>query len=249
MISACSIKPYLKETDLPNGIKLYSADKQFVVHPDCYWKLRPVVEIGRESIDYNYLKQLDAGYKNISLNVIGELVDKQNKFFVVNWQPHGYFFILEDDYIFVNKFIKYLIPLDYGNDSYHPSAYENQLFPYYKESGRNLNIILDVNLSRSLLYNNIPISNIRYSQINNKIIQLAGYNGFANEFLNFTACPLFAQFSKGESLLSIHSLAVETIGEKPYTNQHGLMFMGVQYQTKFIIVWRNGAFYALPCIK
>jgi len=202
VLAGCSVKPYLKNTDLPKGINYYSNDKQFTVHPDWFWKLRPSLERGSESVTFEYLKQLDPGYKNANVNVVGEVVYKQNKFYVALWQSHGYFFIQEKDYLFAQKYRKYLVPLDYDAGSYL-YGYSNMtefekitlLEKYFGNlKGKKYKIYNALYLLQNSIFD-------KRSYITPQIKQYFSSNGYSNDFIEFNNCPLFYEFCKNDEAL------------------------------------------------
>jgi len=262
LFCGCATSPYLKTDDLPSTIHYYNTEKQFKLNPEWYWRLRPSkdsVENYKATIGHNYLKN-----KNGPGLIVGEC-NSEEKYYVVKWNDYGYYFIREKDYLFAGQFKKYIVPLNYESDSFR-HGHEYLLIAYYQEnsspyigdmpakifsdatrSGLNLTVILKLTLNRSLMMNRKNIYNTKYSSIINNAVQISSRAGFTNEFLKFTSCPLFYEFSKDELMSSIECLAVEKIGTKQYTNQYGVMFMGILYQTKFIVVKWGKVFYAFPC--
>ena len=255
LLGCFTTNPYLKKTELPKNIKYYSEDKQITIKPERYWMKRPNQNI---RIGHSYLNNKSGVGK-----VIGEYFINNKNFYVVKWESYGYFFVNIKDNLFAEKYKKYLIPLDYGNKAMWNFGYEYYLIAYFQGPNKkdiggfpahffanvarynsNLKVILKLTLMRSFMMNKVNFSPTKYNDIVNKPIQISMRTGFTNEFVNFTSCP---SIKKNFPISSIECLAVEKIGSKQYTNQSGMMFKGILYQTKFVIIKWNNAFYALPC--
>lgn len=101
-IYGCSTTAYIKKEELPNRIQYYSTDKIFSISPGWYWRLRPSGELF-ETVGFKYLKNKDVSYKNIQVKVIGEIFENNEKYYIANWESHGYYFIKEKDYLFEKK--------------------------------------------------------------------------------------------------------------------------------------------------
>ena len=261
---SCTTNPYLKQTDLPEKINYYTDDKKFDITPEWYWRLRPTPDSSENwelTIGYQFLNG-----KTGSGQVIGELIKNDYKFYIVKWKDYGYFFVKEQDYLFAQKYKKFLVPLNYGKN-YVYSRYEEeddyQLIAFYQDislpyvgdlpaglfskvprSGLSLLILPRVMFIYSLMYNNYTMSSY-YSDLKN-IIQVYN-NGYTNQFIQFTPCPNLREFRNDDRVILIDYVALEQIGTKQYTNQNGMMFMGALYKTKYIILKWGKAFYALPC--
>lgn len=249
--SACSTSPYLKETELPKNIKYYSADKQFKVKPEWYWRLRPEIQSVNQNeavIGFKYL----AGKSDEGL-IIGETIQDKEIFFIVNWENYGYFFIRKEDYNFAEKFKKWLIPLHYNisnnqkNNSFYSELQKNsnvsqKLSTFFSSlNGRSFTLTYAFIFLQSESFN-------KYAYTTPGIKQYCNAGHCSNTFIQITGtCPLFMEFCSNKDIYYPRAqFATLYAKDFEYPDNYGQVFIGKMNAVVYIILQWGEVYYALP---
>lgn len=252
----CVSGVYLKKTDLPDGITYYSKDKQFIVHPDWYWRIRPTSlfyegynqylgEYNKNTIGYNYLTQRNPLYKEENVKVIGEMMQNNEKFYIAHWEQSGFFFIKENDYLFDKKYKKYIIPIE--EDSTQEQKIE--VIRYY----RNKKFIVFSSFGITTTLDDDPIYSIGFiskdeiKQGTTK--QVRNYYNYLNKFViilinNDFVLSFFKDITIRPDFMFYPSIYWKNT---QYQIDNGAIYNGEIFVAKYIIINWGNAVYALPC--
>jgi len=219
-LSCAATSPLIKKDELPEEIRYYSENQKFNVVPEWYWRFRPTRHAAGEEkvcIGKQYLVN-----KAGNAEVIGEIIVKKDKFFVVQWGDNGYYFIREKDYNFALQFKKYI------------------LVPQKKR---------DIGANTTLFYAlyNCGIYSVQ-SYDSDQFIQLKGDTGLTNMFLKVPSNYTYRSFCENQDIRWFKAIfAAKYIGIKQYENANGFVLNGEIYQAQYILCDWGEEQYAIPC--
>lgn len=256
----CSTSPYLKETELPKNIQYFSADKQFKVEPEWYWRVRPDIHISFKEI----INNTEEG------TIIGECIKDDQKFYIVKWEHHGFYFIEKKDYFFAMKYKQYLIPLKYNDKSLYKDPFgrltcitplelliktsedenrnyqwnlENRMATYYQEY-KIIHIFQIAHFVEKISSTGF----INKEDFKNEIQSQIMTNGsYSNTFLLIPPTNGFYEFCSNPLVRLQTSQYVSSFYKNiNYTNNYGMVFNGNAYRVKYIIAQWGKYYYAFP---
>lgn len=261
LLFACSTSPYLKETELPENTQYYSVDKQFKVKPEWYWRVRPG----------NFIDLKELINKTGDGIIIGETIQNSLKFYIVKWRSYGYYFIQENDYLFAMKYKKYLIPLQYYDESLFKDPFKYRAFtnPIELLSNKinnkdelnyewNLTNLMTIYLQKfkityffeiayffELLNSTGSISrDIFKNDIQSQIIS---HGSYSNTFLLIPANKVFYEFISNPAINLYNTRFSSSFFKTTmYTNDYGIVLNGNLYRVNYIIAQWGRYYYAFP---